>query len=340
MFPTHQVNGHRLDVLVGQRRIAPRVQSGALVVPSCSKADGRFTCLECAGALVLKQGKINAYHFAHHRLSPGCSGGGESALHLAAKLLIGKYCSRLILEGTCATGTHNLERRYTDSSARQEYRYDRHRNYSADVAILQNGVIASIVEVCVSHATTGDALQSRMACVGANNVWEISAIEILNHQAELFTTANAIEVRSLLQHELGECTPVCHRRVREAEELAETARQQEIYRITRPRSDCGVLGVNAVTLRVQDTKTGYLCANCGRKCPSCDDYVSTAKTVCCASCSRTCGPSGKIDGPTCIQARWKNGKSGRFVFSAPYSSGTPSICRGSADVRSVLLGLH
>lgn len=30
----------------------------------------------------------------------------------------------------------------------------------------------------VSHATTGDALQSRTACVGVNNVWETAAIEI------------------------------------------------------------------------------------------------------------------------------------------------------------------
>jgi hypothetical protein len=264
-----------------------RVPSGALVVPSCSKADGPFTCLECDGALVLKQGEIKVFHFAHHHLSSGCSGGGESALHLAAKTLIERYCSRLNFKGTCVTGAHNLERQYPGSSARKEYRYDRAKNYSADVAIFQNGVIASIVEVCVSHATTGDSLQSRVACVGADNVWEVSAVEILKHQAELFTTANAIEVRSLLQYELEECTPVCHRRVREAEELVEFERQQEVFRTTRPCSDCGVPGASAVTLRAPDTETGYLCANCGRKCPSCDDcYVSTALAGCCSSCSR------------------------------------------------------
>ncbi|CAN0037227.1 unnamed protein product, partial [Hapterophycus canaliculatus] len=68
----------------------PKAQtaSSKLVVPSCSKAEGPFTCLECAGALVLKQGKIGLFHFAHHHLSPDCSGGGESALHKASKLLI------------------------------------------------------------------------------------------------------------------------------------------------------------------------------------------------------------------------------------------------------------
>lgn len=83
-----------------------------------------------------------------------------------------------------------------------------------------------------------------------------------------------------------ECTPMCRRRVREAEDLVEFDRQQEIYRITRPCGDCGVLGVDAVTLQEPDTKTGYLCANCGKKCPSCDDYMSIGITGCCASCSR------------------------------------------------------
>ena len=61
-------------------------------------------------------------------------------------------------------------------------------------------------------------------------------------------------------------------------------RQQEIYRITRPCSDCSVLGVDAGTLQAPDTVTGYLFAKCSRKCPSCDDYMSIEKTGCCASC--------------------------------------------------------
>lgn len=121
--------------------------SGALVVPSCFKTEGPFTCLECAGALVLKQGKTKVFHFAHRHLSPGCSGGGESALHEAAKLLVEKYCSRLLFKGKCVAGTHNIARQYTDSKAKQEYRYDANKNYSADVAIFQNHSLVSIVEV-------------------------------------------------------------------------------------------------------------------------------------------------------------------------------------------------
>ncbi|CAN0326507.1 unnamed protein product [Pylaiella littoralis] len=77
-----------------------------------------------------------------------------------------------------------ITRKYVDSSAQQEYRYDANTSYSADVAIFQNGAITCIVEVCLSHATTGELLKSRTACVGANNVCGTSAIELLNQQAD------------------------------------------------------------------------------------------------------------------------------------------------------------
>ncbi|CAN0456987.1 unnamed protein product, partial [Ascophyllum nodosum] len=172
-------------------------RSGAHVVPSCLKAEGPFTCLECDRSLVLRQGKINVYHFAHLQRSLACSGGGESARHKAAKLLIAKYCSRLIFTGRCITRAHEIKRQYADSSAQLEYRYDTNKMYSADVTIFQMGVLESIVEVRISHATTGDALESRTACVGVNSVWEISAEDMLDQQTDLFTTENAVKIRSL-----------------------------------------------------------------------------------------------------------------------------------------------
>lgn len=226
-------------MLIPQHITIAQSRSSVLVVPSCPKSQGPFTCLECAGGLVLKQEKIKVFHFAHRHLSPTCSGGGESARHKAAKLLVEKYCSRLIFKGNCITGTHTIARQYPNSSAQQEYRYDLNKLYSADVALFsKKGVLGSIVEVHASHATTGHALESRRSCVGANNVWEVSAVETLKHQSELFTTANAVEIPSLLHYEVDECTPVCHRVVRETEELAEIAHYREMrlrsFRIIGP----------------------------------------------------------------------------------------------------------
>ena len=64
-----------------------QARSGKLVVPSCSKEEAPFVCLECSRNLVLKQGKIKVSHFAHRHRSPGCSGIVEAALHKAAELL-------------------------------------------------------------------------------------------------------------------------------------------------------------------------------------------------------------------------------------------------------------
>lgn len=146
------------------------------------------------------------FHFAHRHQSPDCSGGGESALHRAAKLLVEKYCSRLVFRGSCITSEHHISQQYTNSVSQQEYRYDTTKNYSADVAVFQNGVMSAIVEVCASHATTGESLESRTACVGVNNAWEVSATKILNQHADLFTTANAVEVHSLLNHKPDACS--------------------------------------------------------------------------------------------------------------------------------------
>ncbi|HQU79515.1 MAG TPA: competence protein CoiA family protein [Azonexus sp.] len=44
-------------------------------------------CSECGGDLEAKQGPIRRWHFAHAR-DTGCSGGAETALHLAAKRLL------------------------------------------------------------------------------------------------------------------------------------------------------------------------------------------------------------------------------------------------------------
>ncbi|CAN0057922.1 unnamed protein product, partial [Pylaiella littoralis] len=141
--------------------------------------EGPLTCLECAGALVRKQGKIRVLHFAHHLMSPDCSGGGESALYKE------KFGNREVLfaphfQGQVCYRKAMIPRKHADSSAQQEYRCDANKSYSADVAIFQNGAITSIVEV--SHATTGESLKSRTARIGANNVCRISAIDILNQQ--------------------------------------------------------------------------------------------------------------------------------------------------------------
>lgn len=209
---------------------------GVLVLPSCSNDEGPFTCLGCDGELVLWKSKVTVFHFAHRRLSHGCSGGGDSAMHKAAKMLIENYCSRLLFEGQCVTGTHSLARQYSGSCARRDYRYDQNVNNSAGVAIFVDGALESVVEVRASHPTTGESLESRQSCVGVNNLWEVSAVDVLSKQTELYTTTNTVHVRSLLPYEVDECASRCRERIREAEDVAEMTRREKMYTMKRLRS--------------------------------------------------------------------------------------------------------
>lgn len=58
-------------------------KTGALALPNVDKSTGPFTCVGCGETLVLRQGIVNRYHFAHKHTS-SC-GGGESILHRATK---------------------------------------------------------------------------------------------------------------------------------------------------------------------------------------------------------------------------------------------------------------
>lgn len=61
-------------------------------------------------------------------------------------------------------------------------------------------------------------------------------MDILNKQSELYTTTNAVEVRSLLQYGVDECESTCRHRLREAEDLADIIRREKMYTTNRLRS--------------------------------------------------------------------------------------------------------
>lgn len=182
-------------------------RKGGAVIPSCSRDEGPFTCMGCSKSLVLKQGDKKVFHFAHKAFSSTCSGGGESAVHKAAKLILATYSARFTFSGGCKKG-HRVEKRYDRSTGVNEYRYD--NLHSADVALFEEGVIRSIVEVRVTHATTDEALWSRNECVGVTNVWEVRADDVLKAQDTLYVTKDCVSIGSLLTYPTPLCDNMCH----------------------------------------------------------------------------------------------------------------------------------
>ncbi|WP_162508158.1 competence protein CoiA family protein [Alistipes onderdonkii] len=59
---------------------------GELVWIKDARRNDKFTCVSCGGEMIVKQGKVREWHFAHKTLSENCS--HESYLHSLAKIKI------------------------------------------------------------------------------------------------------------------------------------------------------------------------------------------------------------------------------------------------------------
>ncbi|CAN0493787.1 unnamed protein product [Ectocarpus sp. 12 AP-2014] len=189
-------------------------KTGETVTPTCSKDDGPFTCLGCSKPLVLRQGEKNRWHFAHHaKDNDECSAGGETYIHLAAKLLLVTYITRFEFFAHCGSLRHVHERGYRGCTAVQEHRYD--GVHSADVGVLRDEKLEAIIGVMATHKTEEESLASRMEFVGEDNVWEVEAMRVLKQQRRLTLTTDTIRLPSLLR--VTDCTK-CAQASREAHE--------------------------------------------------------------------------------------------------------------------------
>lgn len=196
--------------------------TGETVTPTCSKDDGPFACLGCSNPLVLRQGEKNRWHFAHHaKDNDECSAGGETYIHLAAKLLLVTYITRFEFFAHCGSLRHVHERGYRGCTAVQEHRYD--GVHSADVGVLRDEKLEAIIEVMATHKTEGESLASRMEFVGEDNVWEVEAMRVLKQQRRLTLTTDTIRLPSLLR--VTDCTK-CAQASREAHERCREAHER------------------------------------------------------------------------------------------------------------------
>ena len=181
-------------------------KNGVKNIPTCSKEHGPFKCIQCSQELTLKQGKIKRWHFSHKNKKEICNGGGESAIHLAAKMFLEKFITRIRFVERCVSGNHYRKVKYNTVKAKQEHRFD---NSVADVAVFnEKGIMIAILEVNNTHSTTKEGLETRYKKVGRNNVWEIDALDIINSQNKVFLQQE-IELQSSLIYNVLECEEEC-----------------------------------------------------------------------------------------------------------------------------------
>jgi len=183
-------------------------QEGVQVTPTCSKEQGPFTCVE------------------------GCNGGGEAYRLAAAKLTLLEHIRSIRFVATCKNGKHKLEREYRGCMATQQ-------SGSADVSVCHNGALKAIVQVKADTDDSRQSVQSRAMRVGAANVWDVGAMDVLKLQTDLH---RASEVIKLVASNARECVPcteaeakrdAVYAKRRRAAEAAERKREAERARKKR-----------------------------------------------------------------------------------------------------------
>lgn len=108
-------------------------------------------------------------------------------------MIIAKYITRINFVQTCSGGEHRHVRRYEGCTASQEYRYD--DRHAADVGVFSgDGKLRAIVEVKISHATTGEALESRVSHVGLGDMWEADTTRVIEAQSKLHSAEGKFDL--------------------------------------------------------------------------------------------------------------------------------------------------
>lgn len=151
---------------------------GLAVLPNVAKSDGPFKCLECDAQLVLRQGTVRQYHFAHSSKSR-CSG-GEGILHKATKHWFAKSINvATVVAKCCGCGAdHTVWKSPGQCLAKEELacKVKGAIKYRIDVAVLAEAdhKLMASVEVFHTHRISDE---KRAYLSGLGPVFEISAFD-------------------------------------------------------------------------------------------------------------------------------------------------------------------
>lgn len=135
--------------------------SRRLVFPADGVKGELYSCPSCNERMMFRSGSVNAKHFAHYANSE-CKyngGGGESEIHLAAKLLLAERLSQgdaFPFERICCScrSVNKHEVKLEDNeSAEVEYPLTfEGSKIIPDIAIINEKGITKIIEICHTHA--------------------------------------------------------------------------------------------------------------------------------------------------------------------------------------------
>ena len=158
-------------------------ETGNHIYPAVGQKGRNYKCPECKKPVIFKHGPIKAKHFAH-KANSNCTfyeHPNESQIHREAKkqmcaLLNNKV--NLTIQRRClicpTMKDYKFSEFYTETSlGKEEHRFDyNNSNYSADVALLDNGNILLIIEIHETNRTNEDRRPEPWV--------ELEAIDVIN----------------------------------------------------------------------------------------------------------------------------------------------------------------
>jgi hypothetical protein len=158
-------------------------ETGNHIYPAVGQKGRNYKCPECKKLVIFKHGSIKVKHFAH-KANSNCTfyeHPNESQIHREAKK---QMCALLNNKGNLTIQRHCLicptmkeykfSEFYTETSlGKEEHRFDyNNSNYSADVALLDNGNILLIIEIHETNRTNEDRRPEPWV--------EVEAIDVIN----------------------------------------------------------------------------------------------------------------------------------------------------------------
>jgi hypothetical protein len=265
---------------------------GAIVLPNVTKSDGPFKCIECDASLVLRQGAVRQYHFAHSRKSH--CGGGEGILHRATKHWFSKSVTTATIDARCrgCGENHTVWNGTERCIAAEEYeiRVDGVIRFRVDVAVLtaEDRKMVASVEVFNTHRIGAEKLAH------LNQLGPVLEIKAVNPASTGFSTrfecedpsgwCNACSRKKRLEDLCRTLKPlglmrafILKRRARHLVKRLRYAISHETYNLTSPLVECKLCGAKAVetdglaspyTMYHHETHTDYetlcpqLCNDC------------------------------------------------------------------------------
>lgn len=206
--------------------------------PKIAQKTNKYMCPECNRDLILKKGTQKVHHFAHYASNTPCmyyDRPSESQIHKDAKLALKTVLNNRTDISFIRTCNHCNNVITVDMNAYTEdmniiveypFKYNDKQQY-ADLAIINNGQIGYIFEICYRHKTSPDRRPEPWVEIDAE-----SFIKLINKND---TNSDGLFVDCIRKQECDECIEKEREERRRYEIERKIKEEKEQYRIDQKR---------------------------------------------------------------------------------------------------------